>query len=90
MSKKIKAVDIADEVANEEPKAEDVIETVEEKPKEDIIEEETMEDAPKNDDINVDKIIKEEESKKPKPSRKMVTCPIVVKLCLRKTLGINI
>jgi hypothetical protein len=36
MSKKIKAVDIAEEVTNEEPKAEDVIETVEEKPKEDI------------------------------------------------------
>jgi hypothetical protein len=29
-----------------------------------------MEDAPKNDDINVDEIIKEEESKKPKPIQK--------------------
>jgi DNA-directed RNA polymerase subunit M/transcription elongation factor TFIIS len=84
MSKKIKAVDIADEVANEEPKAEDVIETVEEKPKEDIIEEETMEDAPRNNDINVDEIIKEEESKKPKPSRKMVSCPDCGKTMLEK------
>ena len=86
MSKKIKVVEIGhqsdnqNEVTNKEANAEEAVETVEEKPKEDVIIEETIKEAmTKNDDERIT-----EEIDKPKPSRKMVSCPDCGKSMLEK------
>ena len=86
MSKKIKVVEIGhqsdnqNEVTNKEANAEEPVETVEEKPKEDVIIEETIKEAmTKNDDERIT-----EEIDKPKPSRKMVSCPDCGKRMLEK------
>ena len=82
MSKKIEAVDIVDELPNEEDKSDDVIE---EKPKEETKDEPIIETTPKSaDDEKITEIINEEEKPKPKPSRKMITCPDCGKTMLEK------
>ena len=82
MSKKIKAVNIIDEVANHDVVEE---ETKEEETKEDMIEEVVREATPKNDDEKITEIINEEEQKpKPKPNRKMITCPDCGKTMLER------
>ena len=78
MSKKIKAVNIVDEVVNEETKILDE----EDKPVEEHVIEQTKIEEPENveqsedntDESKIEEIIKEE-TLKPKPSRKMITCP---------------
>ena len=88
MSKKIKAVSLDSEAANEVPLVEEtkVEEASVDEPKvEDIIEEEIKEaTTPKNEDVKIDEIIKEAVDEKPKPSRKMITCPDCNKTMLEK------
>ena len=87
MSKKIKAVNIVDEVVNEETKILDE----EDKPVEEHVIEQTKIEEPENveqsedntEESKIEEIIKEE-TLKPKPSRKMITCPDCNKSMLEK------
>ena len=83
MSKKIKAVNIVDEVVNEEtkildeedkPVEEHVIEQTKIEEPENVVQSEDNTDESKIEESKIEEIIKEE-TLKPKPSRKMVTCP---------------
>lgn len=80
MSSKIKAVDIEDTVAEEEPKAEAVEDPRIEETRE---EEPEKVETPKSETDEIKEII-DEASVKPKPTRKMVTCPDCSKTMLEK------